>query len=1044
MLSSPINLDGIQVCEHASFFSPDAIKIIHTEYFLQIPHTWRKAISLVFFALASATLANAEVARRIPDVDVGFGTVNAISHFDGETWIGLEFGGVFRITGDSEPRHLLDGEDVISFSRLNDATWVLTKDGLYRIKGDSEPQLVLSQTAGITAVSHTGNETWITTKNQGAFRIDDNMQVRQLLNESSVDAVFNFKDATWLIVSEGPMHRKGAYQITRDSAPLRIPDEDLTVNAISRFNDETWLATDKGAYAIKAGSIVRVPINVNWSVDSVSHFGGEIWIIAHEYKPSFGGLGEYHAAIFRMKPGSPPRQVLESDSSIKAISTVRDEIWLSTDEGAYRVTGDSPAQRISDENFHLASISHIEDTTWLLSNDSDFAYRVKGNAQPEKVYGGYPFASVSRVDDETWFASIGDGCAYRSKGDSEPKPFLPHIHGVHLISHIGKQTWISSYDGAYRIDRDVVISGTVNNEDSWWKKCLERLFPQTVWVSGEIQPTAAYLRLSDHQDPYPKRVPREFTFVMERSESKFNERFNASDGFIKPEYASLYLASGSADIFLAVRDRWGNTFKCEPFPIHGLVLPGPIIIPFIVGVFWLTVLTLVVVLAPFSTFCHDLLMNPFVRKYGSFGFVPLALTLFPPIRHHLLRRYFAGLRRDASLAQLRSTYVVPSDDFLPDKFGARLHGHNPILLSGSSGIGKTSFLRYLQSCYTDRDMQQVPVRDVVPVFIPLVRYQGVPPKELLHAQLANYGRLTDDALAGWFLEQGGFLFLLDGLNEVDNETRQLTNQFVDQYKNRHYFCLSSQHPHQEYAWIDVVKLASFSPEKVQALIRISCGEQEARQAIDSLAAETYAIYAIPQDLHLGITLLREGKRLPVSRRELYEASLAPVVQDWINSGHAEFAELLACRAFTMLRTKDPFFDNRDEALPADVTERLVERKILVMRNQRLLFQHDLVRAYLAARYLVRAPAMPLNRTSVWERLLTDPRIEIDQNWRTMLEFAILEIGSPEETRKLLLIILTKSPSLAAALFRWTRDFDSLIVAGWSDEFSKAYGKATLG
>src|SRR5207245_4733620 len=88
-------------------------------------------------------------------------------------------------------------------------------------------------------------------------------------------------------------------------------------------------------------------------------------------------------------------------------------------------------------------------------------------------------------------------------------------------------------------------------------------------------------------------------------------------------------------------------------------------------------------------------------------------------------------------------------------------------------------------------------------------------------------------------------------------------------------------------------------------------------------------------------------------KELYAMTLTPIFQDWINAGQGDFPNMLTTRAYTMLCTQDAFFDQAQEPLPVDLTDRLLEQKILIKRSDRLLFQHDLIRAYLASLYLVR-------------------------------------------------------------------------------------------
>jgi hypothetical protein len=140
--------------------------------------------------------------------------------------------------------------------------------------------------------------------------------------------------------------------------------------------------------------------------------------------------------------------------------------------------------------------------------------------------------------------------------------------------------------------------------------------------------------------------------------------------------------------------------------------------------------------------------------------------------------------------------------------------------------------------------------------------------------------------------------------------------------------------------------------------------------------------------------------------------------------------------------------NRHRLALVDLTDRLLEEKILVKRSDRPLFQHDLIRAYLASLYLLRElKSLPiaagLSFASKWKSLLSKPTLKIDANWGTMLEFTILEVGNAKTTRELLLAILSKNRQVAADLFKWLRDSHPDLVAGWAEDFTRAYGKASL-
>jgi hypothetical protein len=150
----------------------------------------------------------------------------------------------------------------------------------------------------------------------------------------------------------------------------------------------------------------------------------------------------------------------------------------------------------------------------------------------------------------------------------------------------------------------------------------------------------------------------------------------------------------------------------------------------------------------------------------------------------------------------------------------------------------------------------------------------------------------------------------------------------------------------------------------------------------------------------------------------------------------------------MLCTRDPFFDQPNSPLPVDLTGKLLEKKVLIKRGDRLLFQHDLVRAYLASRHFVQqwdVISIPPNShvVSKWAALLDDPELKVEPNWGSMFEFTILEVATPQATKDLLFAVLSKNRQLAAELFKWAKGFHLSLVEGWEEEFNRAYGKIAL-
>lgn len=443
---------------------------------------------------------------------------------------------------------------------------------------------------------------------------------------------------------------------------------------------------------------------------------------------------------------------------------------------------------------------------------------------------------------------------------------------------------------------------------------------------------------------------------------------------------------------------------------------------------------LVIILSPHSNLAHEMLMNPWLRKYGSFGLIPLALTLVRPARSHVLKRYLEGVRGDKDFTEWQKRFVIPADNFSPESFSSELSEQRRVLLQGQSGVGKTSYFRYLTGYYVRRTVA-LP-QEPVPVYIPLNRHRSETPEDMFSAQLSNYGLLTDKKLNWRFLEQGGFVIFLDGLNEIDEATRDKVFAFVEAHWKANYFCLSSQHPHDELSGIKQVRLSPLTEDKIHDLLRLRVGREQAEEIIKQFGGNLSKVYAIPQDLELAVAFKRRNPKLPIpaSKLDLYEATFSPLLEAWVGEGRTDYPEMLFHRAYEMLRSGDPFFNDTDSTLPEDLTHPLLENKYLIQRGgDHYMFRHDLVRSYLASKYF----------RPNWRDLLFAAELELGSGWDRMLEFSILSTSQPEEARELLKGILGKNKHLAGSLFSWMEKATPDLIEGWASKFKLQYAEAML-
>ena len=335
----------------------------------------------------------------------------------------------------------------------------------------------------------------------------------------------------------------------------------------------------------------------------------------------------------------------------------------------------------------------------------------------------------------------------------------------------------------------------------WWGKMVSVIMPENWLPIGKVQASAYYFHKSDKT--YIEKHPSinqnvEFRFAkaladVEPSDSKFSPQ----DQF------SYEINWGKNEVYYWVKDGQNHVFPQRKI-YYGV--PSQYFLaslPFILSAFFILSCF---ALAPKVGFCHSAIMNPWVRRYFSLGSVPLLLSVFPSLRRYVLRRYSTSLTGDREFTEWKARFISPNEEFLPENFGKRLNDEKRLLLIGQSGIGKTSFFKYLTACYVSPNRPSLPPK-IFPVYISLTNYGGNLLEDLIYNQLFAYGKITDKELAPMFLEQGGLLIFLDGVNEVQNVgDRQKLSEFVEKYWTSNYICLSSQQSYPEIENIPKVEL----------------------------------------------------------------------------------------------------------------------------------------------------------------------------------------------------------------------------------------------
>jgi hypothetical protein len=911
--------------------------------------------------------------------------------------------------------------DVREVDPVNGETSLATTKGAYWLS-NGQVARIPNEDLVVRRIARAGDFTWIATTN-GAYRIAQRTVTRvpdQVLNVLTLAPISGSR------ICLGTA--SGAY-ISNGDQVYAIGPPDTPVHEIEAIDGTVWLATDRGAYRLNSlNKAERISIDTGL-VNSITSAQGSIWVAAERGAFRFAGqtIAAYAMGL-----------------NVTRVTEINGAVWLATNRGAYRITG-RQIERIPDIEMAVADIVGINGSLWLASNRG--AYKIDNNQVSMKLPDrDLAVKSIALLGNNLWLTSYHGAFLYRDSRLTR----IPDVDlDVQHLSIVNGALWMATTQGAYRMI-DLSISLTLTRGSPSLQTLIDSLTPAPLVMAGEFFVKATYTRPDGTPVESPELSRPNFRVVAASDDDALDaairdNKYSPADIFIHE------VSSGKRTISLSVVDRWGNSARKR---IVLWVFPGPLLVGVITSAFWLLVLAGSIAFAPSNEFVNDLLMNPWVRGVSSFGLIPLVLTTVPSVRRHILKRYMRTLLLDPAISQWLSRYEVPDQTFEPKEFGRRLSEERVIQITGRSGIGKTSYLRFLTASYGTVSFARLNLRvssvnsgarpdsthaqpgGVVPVFVPLVRYRGQKTEDMVAAQLSSYGRLSDKQLAIWYTQQGGFLFLLDGLNEVDEATRSDVNRFIDEGRRRSYFCISSQEPYPAFAWVAEVRLAYLSPEAVKKIIRSRLDPSKATAALTQFGADTYALYKVPQDLEFLIQLTSENGdvHVPQTKSLLYETVLAPVFSTWREEGRADYHELLVKRAFEMVATKDPVLNPEGPQVMAEFVNPLLARKLLVQRESYYYFQHNLIRDYLASLWL----------RSRWRSILSDATVVIDSNWLEMLRLMLGATKVPHVCKEVVETVMRKNRSIAGDLFNYLEVANPSSVGEWGVEFKVRYADTVIG
>jgi hypothetical protein len=936
---------------------------------------------------------------------------------------------------------VLDVQDV---SYVDGSVWLATTKGAYRIQGNSAIPLRVGDLTPDEPLDHpipeilnvkkivgVGNAIWISTTNSGAYKI-----VREHVNRFPKIPIEVFSlgvtndERVWLASYEGAFVFDG-----QNMKPLGFGEN--SVREVVPIGNDAWFVSNLGAYRASSNGSIRT-FATSVPVNDITLIDGSVWIATE--KGAYRVAGSDHVDVY----GGP-------DLNVTRVLKLNGQVWLASEKGAYRVTN-TGVEAVPTATMAVVDAVHIDGTDWLVTNRGLFRGHDGVFMSTPELSGS--IESIQNFNGNVWVGThsgsflLKDGRFLRIPDIDSDVQKITQLHGV---------LWIVTNRGAFKVV-NAQIEIQAGSADSYWKRIFEQVSPLPVYVEGVVTVAAKYVPIAgsntdsiDLANPQFQAAVKQLPPGSSCGRIDENEYSGVNNNIAK-------LSTGRSTLCVGVKDRSGNTAHIPEKSQQVWVVPGPSTVLVITGLFWFGLLALLVALAPSSGFINDLLMNPWLRTLGSLWLIPLAMTIFPPVRRHMLKRYVANIANAREFLDVAERYQIPDEQFEPVQFGKRLSQRRVLQLTGQSGIGKTSYLRLLTATYAlqlarrhidgrvndkfrsteganSPKSQTILPDQSIPIFVPLGRYNAQKVEDMVAAQLDSYGRLSDRQIVSWYIKAGEFLFLIDGLNEVDELTRNQVNSFIEENRRRSHFCISSQANYSQFTWIDEIRLTFLSDDNIRHIIYDRLPSGPASNALGQFSRETFEVYKLPQDLEFLLQLFdgRDNVYIPQSKSELYHSVLAPIFADWSIQGQSGLQDQLTSRAYEMVVSRDAHVNLPNMQPVEELTGPLLRRRLLTRRDTGFYFQHNLIRDYLASLYL------SLN----WREQLKEDKIKIDSDWTEVLRFVLERLKEPNDCKEFVYLVFDKNTTVAGVLFTWLESSRPNLTEEWAAGFKLKVANAVL-
>jgi hypothetical protein len=715
----------------------------------------------------------------------------------------------------------------------------------------------------------------------------------------------------------------------------------ITLHEVGRW---VWVSTDKALFRWRMGSPEK-PQSVDWTfgkVDRILEMKGWIWFLAS------GRMLRWREDGVTFKP-----QHFDVDGrEVQSAKVAGGRIWIRTDDTLYWWTvsfseGPKPAIFLDAFEVFVSDIQEAGENVWLTRSRK------------------------RRLNDSTYIIEDPELLRWRIGSPGKPQRVeLGPREFVYFYS-AGGCLWIRSRKHILQID---IKSGGWNPEIRPKIERLDILYPS---APIPVKWTISKFGRRTEPDAMQSRI------VLYNNKGDVVNSYNIQMGVF--EYTIEAPVVGNYSIVVEAVDIAGEVARSRPLEFHVYAtvwqVIGEWLVRLLIAYLVLNMLMFLglIVTSRWSGHSLKFLTSRGVLRFGLW--YGLALRLLPPLQVWVLARYYCSARRGlkepthAHVPRVLSRPEPPgllTTDLL-DEF--RREGR--IWVTGGPGTGKTDTVGEVLREYFARTGSEWSgwwQFRFVPVLVHLRDTPEASLDRILEALLSGHGMsFGNEQFARRFVRSAPFLFILDGVNEARLHHRQLEVWLSDflQTAPRARILATSQTLEGSGNLLRY-QMPPLTGEFARDLLRAFLGE----------ASGTAAYAAAPPDLWDGpdkltayevrqvADLARGGRPVPGTRAELYRATVEGATEGFDRpEAVRETLSRLAWNAWLEGKYRFSVTTYLPEPLPLNLLGPvLVRRGVGTDGNVEYEFVHELMMAYLAARWAVVyaiSPVARLDDEEVW-------------------------------------------------------------------------------